>query len=373
MRIVFRAHPAYGHVYPLMPLAEAARAAGHDVIFPTTAPFLDRLRELGYRTIESGLTMQEVSRRRFDGRSLQFVIDGEPNWDLYSELFAEAAVHAATDLLRQLPDLGADLVIYEDTDLAAGAVAAAVGVPSVMVGTVRSLEPRIHAAFYRRPLTELQTVFGAAPRPDDPFLDTFPDRGQRDEFLGEVRRRRMRMVPWSDPSYPLPSWVGTRRRRLAFVTMGTVVESAALRRHAIDALASFDIDIVVSAGVASTEELGRLPANVYVERYVNQAALLPHLDLIIHHGGAGTTTGGWAAGVPQLVLPDGADRFINADAVVASGAGLALREHAPELIEKAVDLLLEDTSYRRAAELVRDEIAATPHPADVLADVIAAM
>jgi UDP:flavonoid glycosyltransferase YjiC (YdhE family) len=373
MRIVFRAHPAYGHVYPLMPLAEAARAAGHEVIFPIAPPFLERLRELGYRTIESGVTMVEASRRRFDGRSLQFVIDGEPNWDLYSELFAEAAVHAATDMLRQLPESGVDLIIHEDTDLAGGAVAASLGVPSVVVGTVRSFEQRIHDAFFGRPLAELRALFDATPRLDAPNLDTFPDRGQRPEFLAVPHRRPMRMVPWSDPSYPLPSWIGRRTRKVVFVTMGTVVESAELRRTVVDALATFEVDIVLSAGVASTADLGRLPDNVYVEPYVNQAALLPHLDLIVHHGGAGTTTGGWAAGVPQLVLPDGADRFINADAVVTSGSGLALFDHTPDLIEKAVSALVEDDAYRDAAAVIRDDIAATPHPADVLRELIAAM
>ena len=373
MRIVFRAHPAYGHVYPMMPLAEAAQAAGHDVIFPIAPPFLDRLRELGYRTIESGVTMIEASRRRFDGRTLQFVVDGEPNWDLYSELFAEAAVHAATDLLRQLPELGVDLVVHEDTDLAGGAVAAALGIPSATVGTVRSFEHRIHTAFYGRPLAELRTLFGAVPRLDAPFLDAWPDRGQRTAFLGDPHRRPMRMVPWSDPTYPLPSWIGNRARQVVFVTMGTVVESAELRRNVVGALSAFDVDIVLSAGAASTDALGHLPENVYVEPYVNQAALLPQLDLIVHHGGAGTTTGAWAAGVPQLVLPDGADRFVNADAVVASGSGLALFDHTPDLIEKAVRNLLEDDNYRDMAEVIRDDVAATPDPADVLAELIAAM
>ena len=211
------------------------------------------------------------------------------------------------------------------------------------------------------------------PRLDAPILDTFPDRGQRPEFLSVPHRRPMRMVPWSDPAYPLPSWIGRQTRKVVFVTMGTVVESAELRRNVVDALAAFDVDIVLSAGVASTADLGRLPDNVYVQPYVNQAALLPHLDLIVHHGGAGTTTGGWAAGVPQLVLPDGADRFINADAVVTSGSGLALFDHTPDLIEKAVSALVEDDAYRDAAAVIRDDVAATPHPTDVLSELIATM
>jgi UDP:flavonoid glycosyltransferase YjiC (YdhE family) len=276
-------------------------------------------------------------------------------------------------MLRKLPDLNVDLIVHEDTDLAGGAVAATLGVPSAVVGTVRSFEQRIHDAFYGRPLAELRTLFGAVPRLGAPVLDTFPDRGQRPEFLSDPHRRPMRMVPWSDPSYPLPSRIGRRTRKVVFVTMGTVVESAELRRHVVDALAAFDVDIVLSAGVAPTDALGRLPDNVYVEPYVNQAALLPHLDLIVHHGGAGTTTGGWAAGVPQLVLPNGADRFVNADAVVTSGSGLALLDHTPDLIEKAVSVLVENDAYREAAAVIRDDVAATPHPADVLDELIASM
>jgi UDP:flavonoid glycosyltransferase YjiC (YdhE family) len=369
MRIVFRAHPAYGHVYPLMPLAEAAREAGHEVIFPVAPPFVGRLSALGFRTIEAGVTMQEASRRRLGDRSVPHLVDGEPNWDMYSELFAEAAVHAATDLLRQLPQLGADLVVYEDTDLAGAAIAAKAGVPSVMVGTVRSLEPRIHTAFYRRPLEELLAVFGAVPRSDDPILDTFPESGQRREFLADPRRRPMRPVPWSDPSYPVPTWIGSRRRPLVFVTMGTVIDSPEPRRRVVEALGSFDIDIVLSAGAGGRAALGWLPGNVYAEPFVNQAALLPHLDLIVHHGGAGTTTGSWAHGVPQLVMPDGADRFINADAVVASGTGVALREPTVESVEKAVTMLFEDSAYRESTARIRGEVAAMPHPADVLADI----
>jgi aminopeptidase N len=35
--------PAYGHLYPLLPLAQACQAAGHDVVVATGPPFLDRL------------------------------------------------------------------------------------------------------------------------------------------------------------------------------------------------------------------------------------------------------------------------------------------------------------------------------------------
>ena len=43
MRVVFASLPAFGHLYPLLPLALACRDAGHEVTVATGAPFLGQL------------------------------------------------------------------------------------------------------------------------------------------------------------------------------------------------------------------------------------------------------------------------------------------------------------------------------------------
>ena len=48
--IVFAALPAYGHLYPLMPLALATAAAGHRVTVATGAHFVDALPLPTWRT-----------------------------------------------------------------------------------------------------------------------------------------------------------------------------------------------------------------------------------------------------------------------------------------------------------------------------------
>ena len=48
------------------------------------------------------------------------------------------------------------------------------------------------------------------------------------------------------------------------------------------------------------------------------------VDAVVTHGGAGTTLGALAFGVPLLVLPQGADQYANAERVVAAGAGRQL-------------------------------------------------
>lgn len=46
--------------------------------------------------------------------------------------------------------------------------------------------------------------------------------------------------------------------------------------------------------------------------FVELAALLPHVDVLVHHGGIGTSARALQAGVPQIVCPLGFDQFDNA-------------------------------------------------------------
>ena len=71
-------------------------------------------------------------------------------------------------------------------------------------------------------------------------------------------------------------------------------------------------------------DLGPLPANAVVERWVPQAEVTAHAAAIVCHGGYGTTVGALSAGVPLVVAPLFADQGRNAARVAEVGAGLAL-------------------------------------------------
>jgi rhamnosyltransferase subunit B len=67
-----------------------------------------------------------------------------------------------------------------------------------------------------------------------------------------------------------------------------------------------------------------LPPAILWQDYVPLRRLLPHLALLAHHGGIGTTAESLRAGVPQLVVPLAHDQFDNAARVAALGAGSGL-------------------------------------------------
>ncbi|WP_329460797.1 glycosyltransferase [Streptomyces sp. NBC_01497] len=52
-------------------------------------------------------------------------------------------------------------------------------------------------------------------------------------------------------------------------------------------------------------------------------ALLPHMGLVVSHGGSGTTLHPLAEGL-HFVLPQGADQFSNAQVIADTGLGIRL-------------------------------------------------
>ncbi|HEX5406960.1 MAG TPA: nucleotide disphospho-sugar-binding domain-containing protein [Pseudonocardiaceae bacterium] len=127
-------------------------------------------------------------------------------------------------------------------------------------------------------------------------------------------------------------------------------------------------DFVVTLGGAPAADFGPLPDNVRLVEWVPLGALLAASTAAIHHGGAGTTLTALNAGLPQLVLPQGADQFMNAAAVAKSGTGAVVTPD--ELDADRLADLLADGPMRAAAQGVAAEMAGQPSPADLVSRII---
>jgi MGT family glycosyltransferase len=156
-----------------------------------------------------------------------------------------------------------------------------------------------------------------------------------------------------------------------YLTLGTVPFLALpVLRAAARGLAALDVDVLVAVGPHSDPSaLGRLPAHVRVERFVPQAALLEYVDLVVHHGGSGTTLASLSRGRPQLVLPQELpDQAVNAANVAAAGAGLVLSSDeatADTVADRAADLLATP-GYAARAGHIQQEIDRMPGPSDIV-------
>jgi UDP:flavonoid glycosyltransferase YjiC (YdhE family) len=203
-----------------------------------------------------------------------------------------------------------------------------------------------------------------------PFIDICPESVQEPGFMARTRRLPLRPVGWSEPGELPPGVLDDRSRPLVYLTLGTAMGHPGVLTEAIAGLSGLDVDVLVATGPSLADGvLGEVPPNVRIEPWVPQAALLPHVDLVVHHGGSGTTLGAFGAGLPQLLLPQGADQFSNAEMVVTAGVGDRLlgTEVTADAVAAKARHLLTDTSVRDATQALAAEVAAMPSPAEVAA------
>nr|WP_042182102.1 glycosyltransferase [Kibdelosporangium sp. MJ126-NF4]CEL14465.1 Glycosyltransferase [Kibdelosporangium sp. MJ126-NF4] len=391
MKVLFSSFAEPGHLYPLLPLAEAMRDAGHSVTFATGHEFTPALRSLGFQTVTAVGSITDALNRAVTGtqdaqshavqvQAAIWAAAGGAADMPGPEVIAEVAevsgrftANACRELLPVVDEVRPDLIVYEDVNIGAGLAGAARGVPSVSVSALLLGAPAFLHDAMAEPLAGVWTEISSEPFPDPQLrVDTRP-LGFGDDLVDVVvPRTPMRPVPWGMPGSELPEWVTEPRDRpLVYVTMGSVPFAEHDRlRATIDGLAGLPVDVLVSVGDKNDPaEWTGLPESVRVTGFVRQDLVLPHVDVAVHHGGSGTTTGCLANGVPQLALPWMADQFPNALAIDIARVGLSLQYHevtAPT-VEHAVRELLDTKGYSARSQAFRETIEAMPSPSEVAA------
>ncbi|TDD43392.1 oleandomycin glycosyltransferase [Nonomuraea terrae] len=171
-----------------------------------------------------------------------------------------------------------------------------------------------------------------------------------------------------DPSYrfvgpslgarpPDPSFAADRLRGpVLYASMGTVVDAGPqLLRAFATALAPLGGTVVISTGRTDPAALGPLPGNVLARRFVPQPEVLARAALFVTHGGMNSVNEAMHAGVPMLVVPQGADQPLVARRVVELGAGLSIRtrDAAAGAVHALARRLLGEPRFRAAAATLR--------------------
>jgi MGT family glycosyltransferase len=158
---------------------------------------------------------------------------------------------------------------------------------------------------------------------------------------------------------------------VVYVSLGTAPQfnQPASFRPLLAGLADLEVEVVVTVSrLHDPGALGELPPTVHVEQWLPLAPLLTRCDAVVCHAGTGTTLASLAAGLPLVLIPQGADQFDNARACHRAGAARVLLgdQVARESVRRAVDAVLPDASPERAAARgLAAEIASMPSATEV--------
>ncbi|MDQ1723017.1 MAG: hypothetical protein QOG52_45 [Frankiaceae bacterium] len=377
MRVLFSSTWGHGHIYPMVPLAQAFLAAGHDVLWATSADSCRHVAAAGLAVAPAGLAGDDLKEALgVLNAAVAQVAPQDRAAFMFPRMFGETfTAPMVTDLLPLARQWRPDLLIHEHGELASPVVGALLEVPSV----THSFGGAIPADFVAEAGNRTSEVWAEHGLTQPPYagcfttlyLDICPPSVQSVPMTHIDRVQPLRMVAATEPAPDvLPAYLHDDGRPLVYVTLGTVNNKSPVLRAAVDGLAALPVRVLVAVGPdGDPAALGSQPPNVHVERWVHQPLVLDHCAVVVSHGGSGTFLGALARGLPQLCLPQAADQFRNAAGGARTGAALVLAppETTPETIARDVRRLLDEDSFRIGAGRVAAEIGAMASPADVVA------
>jgi Erythromycin biosynthesis protein CIII-like, C-terminal domain/Erythromycin biosynthesis protein CIII-like, N-terminal domain len=362
---------------------DAARQAGHETLVVGPDALAGMVAESGHPFSGGGAPPEaEVAPIR---EQIPAVAAREASVLGNRELFGRLATAALLPHMESVIEgWTPDVVVRDPCEYASAVIAHARGVATAQVaiglaevewGSIDVAAPALEA--HRAGLTdELRR---------SPYLSRFPPSIDPSPFPATRRFREPREVV----TRPLPDWWDGSAAPLVYVSLGTVLghmsAAADAFRTVLDAVAEIDARVLLTVGRHfDSGQLEPIPGHVHVEPWVDQAEVLARAEIVVCHGGSGTSFGALAAGLPLVVVPLFADQFANGTRIAEAGAGIVVdtgtdrggrtRPHDrrdARRIAEAIDTVSARASYRERARCIAAEMASAPSAVALVEEVIA--
>ncbi|MEV8017467.1 glycosyltransferase [Streptomyces sp. NPDC086554] len=411
VNILVATAPAEGHVNVMMHVVKELVRRGNEVTWYTGKAFEARVKKTGARFSPivsgfdyGGMTHDEAFPHHAGLTGTKGMVA------VFRDVFFGTAPDQLRDLTALAEELRPDVVVTDETTYAGGFLSEKTGIPLVWMATsIYTLSSRDTAPFgmglppsatflgrlrnrmlkwtgdhiimreLRREADKTRAqvgleridagafeniirmpslyLLGTVPSFEYPRSDLLPQT----RFVGPIT---------GEPTdeFQAPHWWDDLKAydTVVHLTQGTVAnEPERLLLPAIRALSDLDALIVTTTGVPPEQlDLGPLPKNVRVERFVPYHHLLPHADLLVTNGGYGGVTAALSNGVPLVVASATEDKNEVGAHVGWSGAGVHLKEgdDLETQLRAAVRRVLTEPTFRERARQLGEEYRAQNGP-----------
>ncbi|MBL8815556.1 MAG: glycosyltransferase family 1 protein [Planctomyces sp.] len=138
---------------------------------------------------------------------------------------------------------------------------------------------------------------------------------------------------------------------VVFTAGSTNVHAAQFFKTALEACETLGIRCVLVTEFPEQLPAAPLPSWAFHCEYAPFSQLLPRASVFVHHGGIGSMSQGFAAGIPQIVMPLAHDQFDNAARLenLDSGFSLPVRKFTKSNLSDRLNKLLTIPRFSQSA------------------------
>ncbi|CUR56894.1 Glycosyltransferase, MGT family [metagenome] len=376
MRLLVTFVGGLGHLAPLLPVARAARDAGHEVAIAGSGGLVPRIEEAGFTAFATSPQPHHDQATAGQRREPLEVMGARATEVEFADNFAARGARRMAGAVPEVIErFRPDLVLRDETDLGTTIAAELAGVP-VATHLVLASGLLVRPGLVASRLDVVRAEHGLAP---DRELSRLTTGLVLSDFAPSFRSPEapLRVEPLHYRSTSVPAASYRSERTGIYVTLGTIFNrgSGDLFERLVTGLGELDADVLVTVGRGlDPADLGPQPPHVRVERFVPQAEVLPTVDLVVSHAGSGSLMATLAHGLPSLLLPLGADQPHNAGRALELGLASALDAAtcSPAAVASAACEVLADAVMRDRCRAVAEEMRALPDASAAVAALEAA-
>lgn len=363
-KIVFFCIPAHGHTNPTLGVVRELISRGHEVFYYSYNVMREKIETTGATFISCDEYDQEQRLDEKDavrvGKDLAFS----------TQILVDTTLALDDTVCKHMKELNPDCIVADSMAVWGKAVALKLEIPFVSSTTTFAFNQYSAKIMKQSPGQIFGMIFSMSRINKN--IKRLQDKGypvksvldiiQNDNNTDTIVYTSPEFQPCSEtfseryvfvgPSIrPEKNKVEKTANKLIYISMGTVInDSVDFYKKCIKALADTEYQVIISVGnLINIEDLGVIPDNITISRFVDQIAVLNQADVFLTHCGMNSVNESLYYKVPLVMFPQTSEQEGVATRVEQLGAGVRLKHINAKSIKETIENVLNTKSYYEQA------------------------
>ena len=368
-KIVFFCIPAHGHINPTLGVVRELISRGHQVFYYSYNMMREKIEATGATFVSCDEYDQE---QRLDAKDAVRV---GKDWAFSTQVLVDTTLALDDTVCEHMRELNPDCIVADSMAVWGKAVALKLGIPFVSSTTTFAFN-QYSAKIMKQSLRQMFGMIFSMTKinknikrlqekgyPVKSVLDIIQNDNNTDTIVYTSPEFQPCSETFSDkyvfvgPSIrPIENIFEKKSDKLIYISMGTVInDSTEFYKKCIEALANKKYQVIMSVGnLINIEDLGAVPYNITISRFVDQIAVLSQADVFLTHCGMNSVNESLYYKVPLVMYPQTSEQDGVATRVEQLGAGIRLKYVNAKSIKETIENVLHTKSYYEQAAKISE-------------------